>query len=89
LKAFVESIETMIGDLKAKVQAYRNALGRSVAERMRARTAMEDPFAKADGILEEEIDPAMELIRASKTQFYNEYFALRTRSTQLVLAAER
>ena len=49
----------------------------SVAERMGARTTMEDLFAKVDGILEEEIDPAMELIRANKTQFYNEYFALR------------
>jgi hypothetical protein len=26
---------------------------------------------------EEEIDPAMELIRATKTRFYNEYFTLR------------
>ena len=58
-------------------QIYRNALGSSVAERMGARTTMEDLFAKVNGILEEEIDPAMELIRASKTQFYNEYFALR------------
>jgi hypothetical protein len=72
--------EAMIADLKAKVQAYRNALGAresSVAERMGARTTMEDLFVKVDGILEEEINPAMELIRASKTQFYNEYFALR------------
>jgi hypothetical protein len=72
--------EEMIADLNAKVQAYRSALGAresSVAERMGARTTMEDLFAKVDGILEEEIDPAMELIRTSKTQFYNEYFALR------------
>ena len=72
--------EATIADLNAKVQAYRNALGAresSVAERMGARTTMEDLFAKVDGILEEEIDPAMELIRASETQFYNEYFALR------------
>jgi hypothetical protein len=67
----------MIADLKAKVQAYRNALGSGVAERMGARTTMEDLFAKVDGIGEEEIDPALELIRACKTQFYNEYFALR------------
>lgn len=70
----------MITDLKAKVEAYRTALGvreRSVAERMEARTTMQDHFYKIDEILEEEIDPAMELIRATNTQFYNEYFALR------------
>jgi len=38
---------------------------------------MEDLFAKVDGIWEEEIDPALELICASKTQFYNEHIALR------------
>ena len=72
--------QPMITDLKAKVEAYRTALGvreRSVAERMGARTTMEDHFYKIDEIFEEEIDPAMELIRASNTQFYNEYFALR------------
>jgi hypothetical protein len=37
-------------------QAYRNALGSGVAERMGARTTMEDLFAKVDGIWEEEID---------------------------------
>jgi hypothetical protein len=70
----------MIGDLKVKVQAYLDALGAresGVAERIGARTSMEDLFAKADEILEEEIDPAMQLIRTSNPQFYNEYFTLR------------
>ena len=70
----------MIADLKIQVDAYRNALGvreRSVAERKGARITMQDHFYKMDEILGEEIDPAMELIRASNTQFYNEYFALR------------
>lgn len=72
--------DTMIADLKAKVQAYRNAIDAresGVAERMGARTSMEDLFDKVDGILEEEIDTAMEAIRANKTQLYNEYFSLR------------
>ncbi|MGD1046586.1 MAG: hypothetical protein ABR936_14865, partial [Bacteroidota bacterium] len=69
-----------IAALKAKAQAYRTSIGAresGVAGRMGARTSMEELFAKADEILEEEIDPAMELIRATKTQFYNEYFTLR------------
>lgn len=69
-----------IAALKAKAQAYRTSIGAresGVAGRMGARTSMEDLFTKADEILEEEIDPAMELIRATKTQFYNEYFTLR------------
>jgi hypothetical protein len=70
----------MIADLKIQLDAYRNALGvreRSVAERKGARITMQDHFYKMDEILGEEIDPAMELIRASNAQFYNEYFALR------------
>ena len=69
-----------IAALKAKAQAYLASIGAresGVAGRMGAGTSMEDLFAKADEILEEEIDPAMELIRATKTQFYNEYFTLR------------
>jgi hypothetical protein len=69
-----------LATLRAKAQAYRAALGAresGVASRMGARTSMEDLFAKADEILNEEIDPAMELIRATKTQFYNQYFTLR------------
>jgi hypothetical protein len=72
--------EKMISDLKSKSDAYRVALGSresSVAERIGARTSMQDLFVKADDILEEEIDPAMELVRGSNTQFYNEYFAAR------------
>jgi hypothetical protein len=38
---------------------------------------MEDLFIKADGILEEEIDPGMELIRGSNTELYNDYFSAR------------
>ena len=70
----------MINDFKTKVEAYRTDHGvreRSVAERIGARTTVEDYFYKIDEIFEEEIDSAMELIRSSNTQFYNEYFALR------------
>jgi hypothetical protein len=72
--------DTMIADLSAKVIAYRDAIGAresGVAERIGARTSMEDLFIKADGILEEEIDPGMELLRGSQTELYNEYFSAR------------
>lgn len=72
--------DVMIAALKAKAQAYLTSVGAresSVAERMGARTSLEDLFYKIDELLEEEIDPAMELIRGTNTQFYNGYFALR------------
>jgi len=69
-----------IAILRAKAQAYLASIGAresSVAGRIGARTSMEDLFVKADEILSEELDLAMELIRATNTQFYNEYFTLR------------
>jgi hypothetical protein len=72
--------EDTIADLKIQVDAYRKALGdreKSVAERKGARMTLEDQFDRMDDLLEEEIDPEMELIRASNTEFYNKYFALR------------
>jgi len=69
--------DVMIAALKAKAQAYLAAVGAresSVAERMGARTSAEDLFYMIDETLEEEIDPAMELIRGTNTQFYNGYF---------------
>jgi hypothetical protein len=72
--------DAMITALNDKAQEYLTAVGAresSVAERMGARTSMEDLFYSIDDMLEEEIDPAMELIRGTNTQFYNGYFALR------------
>jgi len=39
---------------------------------------MEEHFYKMDEILEEKIDPAIELIHVANPQFYKEYFALRS-----------
>jgi hypothetical protein len=69
----------MITDLRVRVEAYRKALGereKSVADRVGARTTIQDLFYQMDEILGEEIDPSMELVCATNTQFYYEYFTL-------------
>ncbi|HVN48033.1 MAG TPA: hypothetical protein VMU30_04345 [Bacteroidota bacterium] len=66
--------------LRAKAAAYLDAIGAresSMGKRKGARTSMEEDFDEMDEILDEELDPAMELVRTSNPEFYNAYYALR------------
>jgi hypothetical protein len=65
-----------ITDLENKIQAYREALGKSassIPERKGARETMEGLIREADEVLEEELDRYMERLRTSEPEFYFTY----------------
>lgn len=65
-------------DLKARAEAYSASIGAresSIADRKGARESLNSLFAKADELLNEEIDHFMEILRPTETEFYNKYFA--------------
>jgi hypothetical protein len=75
--------------LKDSVEEFGTSLGTiylSLSEGNSTMTdKMEEHFYKMDEILEEKIDPAIELIHLANPQFYNEYYALRTMKNTGVL----
>ena len=68
LKGFVENFGTSLGTIYLKLSDEDTATLAKMVEH----------FSKMDEILEEEIDPAIELIHSANPQFYKEYFTLRT-----------
>ena len=65
-----------ITDLEAKINSYRDALGKSassVSERKGARETLESLIKQADEVLAEEIDRFMERIRAAEPELYAAY----------------
>ena len=67
LKGFVENFGTSLGTIYLKLSDEDTATLAKMVEH----------FSKMDEILEEEIDPAIELIHSANPQFYKEYFTLR------------
>ena len=67
LKGSVEKFGTSLGTIYLKLSEEDT----TTAERMK------EQFYNMDEILEEEIDPAIELIHSANPQFYKEYFTLR------------
>jgi hypothetical protein len=80
---FYENNDTVNTELmlKSSVEEFGTTLGTIYLKLSEANTTapkkMEEDFYKMDEILEEEVDPAMQLIHAANIQFYNDYFALR------------
>ena len=80
---FYENTDTVntVTMLKGSVEEFGTKLGTIYLKLSEANTAtiekMEEDFFKMDEVLEEEIDPAMELVHATNIKFYDEYFALR------------
>jgi len=76
-----ETIDT-VGMLKNSVEEFGTFLGTIYLSLSEGNTTMtdkmEEHFYKMDEILEEKIDPAIELIHVANPQFYKEYFALRS-----------
>jgi hypothetical protein len=72
--------DVKVDDLSDKIENYNTSLGQresGTAVRSGARLSLTELFAKADDILENSLDPLMELLRETFTEFYNEYFAAR------------
>ena len=72
--------DAKVNALKEKIDSYDTSLGEresGSAARTGARLSLTELFAKADDLLENEIDRQMELLREAYTEFYNEYFAAR------------
>jgi hypothetical protein len=88
---FYEHNETINGEwkLKGSVEEFGTSLGTIYLNLSEANTTttnkMEELFYKMDEILEEKIDPAIELIRSTNPQFYKEYLALRSTKNTGVL----
>jgi len=72
--------DAKVNALKEKIDSYDTSLGEresGSAARTGARLSLTELFAKADDLLENEIDRQMELLREAYREFYNEYFAAR------------
>jgi hypothetical protein len=80
---FYENNETINAEwmLKGSVEKFGTSLGIIYLKLSEEDTAtaekMKEHFYNMDEIMEEEIDPAIELIHSANPQFYKEYFTLR------------
>ncbi|KAF0138811.1 MAG: hypothetical protein FD122_3693 [Stygiobacter sp.] len=72
--------EATLAELQEKIEAFGAALGgkdTGFANKSALRKALTEKFDAADGILTEQMDTLIELIRKNNTLFYNQYFAAR------------
>lgn len=70
----------MLDDLKARIGACETATrdaASEMAERVRAKSAVNDLFAKAYIVLKDELEHLMQIFRLTESEFYNDYRAAR------------